>query len=44
VPEDEVGDGGDQSFLVGATDEEDGAGSHGLSNVLLREPEDWRCP
>jgi hypothetical protein len=34
VPEDEIGDGGDQSFLIGTTDEEDGAGSHGLSNVL----------
>ncbi len=42
VPKDEVGDGGDQSFLVGATDEEDGTGSHGLSNVLLREIEGSR--
>ncbi len=33
VPEDEVGDSSDQSFLVWAANEEDGAGSHG-SNAL----------
>ena len=44
VPEDEVGDGGDQSFLVGTTDEEDGAGSHGFIECSLRDLEDLRRP
>jgi hypothetical protein len=37
MPKNEVRDGSDQALLVGTADEENGAGSHGLSIVILQE-------